>query len=40
MKELPAELSKVPQDKQWSALKKFIPPPANQKGCNSRRFLQ
>src|SRR5580765_3780515 len=27
MKELPAELSKVPQDKQWSALKKFIPPP-------------
>src|SRR6267142_114154 len=31
-KELPPEMSKVPQDKQWSALKKFIPPPANTKG--------
>ena len=27
-KELPADFSKVPQDKQWSALKKFIPPSA------------
>jgi hypothetical protein len=32
MKQLPAELSKVPQDKQWAALKKIIPPPANAKG--------
>jgi len=31
-KQLPAEMSKVPQDKQWSALKKLIPPPANAKG--------
>src|SRR4029077_6106700 len=30
-KELPPEMSKVPQDKQWSALKKFIPPTANTK---------
>ncbi len=30
-KQLPAEMSKVPQDKQWSALKKFIPPSANTK---------
>ena len=36
-KQLPAEMSKVPQDKQWSALKKFIPPPANSKG-QLRRF--
>jgi len=28
-KKLPPEMSKVPQDKQWSALQKFIPPPAN-----------
>src|SRR5207249_2930011 len=27
-KKLPPDMSKVPQDKQWSALKKFIPPPA------------
>src|SRR5947207_13554179 len=27
-KKLPADMSKVPQDKQWSALKKFIPPQA------------
>ena len=27
-KKLPADMSKVPQDKQWSALKKFIPPSA------------
>jgi hypothetical protein len=26
-KKLPPDMSKVPQDKQWSALKKFIPPP-------------
>src|SRR6516162_5814593 len=31
-KKLPPEMSKVPQDKQWSALKKFIPPAANPKG--------
>jgi hypothetical protein len=30
-KKLPADMSKVPQDKQWSALKKFIPPPAKSK---------
>src|SRR5207244_4475694 len=27
-KQLPPDMSKVPQDKQWSALKKFIPPSA------------
>jgi hypothetical protein len=31
-KKLPPEMSKVPQDKQWSGLKKFIPPAANTKG--------
>jgi hypothetical protein len=31
-KKLPPEMSKVPQDKQWSGLKKFIPPSANPKG--------
>src|SRR6476661_3291128 len=31
-KQLPPEMSKVPQDKQWSALKKLIPPPASPKG--------
>src|SRR6201993_4809570 len=31
-KKLPPDMSKVPQDKQWSALKKFIPPAANPKG--------
>src|SRR5512133_1405412 len=30
-KKLPSEMSKVPQDKQWSGLKKIIPPPANTK---------
>src|SRR5690349_9797156 len=30
-KKLPPEMSKVPQDKQWSGLKKIIPPPANAK---------
>src|SRR5215471_3830249 len=32
IKKLPPEMSKVPQDKQWSGLKKFIPPAANPKG--------
>jgi hypothetical protein len=31
-KKLPPEMSKVPQDKQWSALKKLIRPPAKTKG--------
>jgi hypothetical protein len=31
-KKLPPDMSKVPQDKQWSALKKFIPPPAKSGG--------
>jgi hypothetical protein len=31
-KKLPSDMSKVPQDKQWSALKKFIPPPAKSGG--------
>ena len=37
-KQLPAEMSKVPQDKQWSVLKKFIPPPANSKGATPEVF--
>src|SRR6266567_800387 len=37
-KKLPPEMSKVPQDKQWSALKKFIPPPANTKGVTPDVF--
>ncbi len=37
-KELPPEMSKVPQDKQWSALKKFIPPSANTKGVTPDVF--
>ena len=37
-KKLPPEMSKVPQDKQWSALKKFIPPPANPKGATPDVF--
>src|SRR5262245_23591862 len=32
IKKLAPQMSKVPQDKQWSGLKKFIPPPANPKG--------
>src|SRR5207249_3966129 len=32
-KKLPPDFSKVPQDKQWSALKQFIPPAANPKGA-------
>src|SRR5207248_2744521 len=39
MKELPPEMSKVPQDKQWSALK-IYPATSKRKGCNSGRFLQ
>ena len=35
---LPADMSKVPQDKEWSALKKFIPPPANPKGITPDVF--
>src|SRR5215475_7141970 len=35
---LPPDMSKVPQDKQWSALKKFIPPPANPKGVTPDIF--
>src|SRR5438876_10031573 len=31
-------MSKVPQDKQWSALKKLIPPPANAKGVTPDVF--
>jgi hypothetical protein len=37
-KKLPPEMSKVPQDKQWSALKKFIPPTANPKGATPAVF--
>jgi len=37
-KKLPPDFSKVPQDKQWSALKKFIPPPANAKGATPDVF--
>jgi hypothetical protein len=35
---LPPEMSKVPQDKQWSALKKFIPPPAKSGGVTPAVF--
>src|SRR5262245_44391327 len=38
MKQLPAEMSKIPQDKQWAALKKIIPPPSNQKGVTPEVF--
>jgi hypothetical protein len=31
-KKLPPDMSKVPQDKEWSALKKIIPPPAKSGG--------
>jgi hypothetical protein len=37
-KKLPPDMSKVPQDKQWSALQKFIPPPANPKGVTPDVF--
>jgi hypothetical protein len=35
---LPPDMSKVPQDKQWSALKKFIPPTANTKSATPDVF--
>jgi hypothetical protein len=38
VKKLPSEMSKVPQDKQWSALKKLIPPPASTKGVTPDIF--
>jgi len=37
-KKLPTDMSKVPQDKQWSTLKKFIPPTANPKGATPDVF--
>ena len=37
-KKLPPDMSKVPQDKQWSALKKFIPPPAKSNGVTPAVF--
>ena len=37
-KKLPPAMSKVPQDKQWSALQKFIPPPANAKAVTPAVF--
>ncbi len=37
-KKLPPDMSKVPQEKQWSALKKLIPPPANTKGPTPEVF--
>src|SRR5436190_8366053 len=37
-KKLPPDISKVPQDKQWSALKKFIPPPAKSGGATPDVF--
>src|SRR5436190_2867234 len=37
-KKLPPDFSKVPQDKQWSALKKFIPPPAKSAGVTPDVF--
>jgi hypothetical protein len=37
-KKLPPDMSKVPQDKQWSALKRFIPPSANPKGATPDVF--
>src|SRR5437762_7886690 len=37
-KKLPPDMSKVPPDKQWSALKKFIPPPAKSGGVTPDVF--
>jgi len=37
-KKLPPDMSKVPQDKQWSGLKKFIPPPAKSGGATPDVF--
>src|SRR5262245_16167504 len=39
LKTLPAEMSKIPQDKQWAALKKIIPPPANAKAVTPDVFF-
>jgi len=38
VKKLPRDMSKVPQDKQWSALKKIIPPPAKSGGVTPAVF--
>src|SRR5436309_5381946 len=38
VKKLPRDVSKVPQDKQWSALKKIIPPPAKSGGVTPAVF--
>ena len=35
---LPRDMSKVPQDKEWSALKKIIPPPAKSEGVTPAVF--
>jgi hypothetical protein len=37
-KKLPPDMSKLPQDKQWSALKKFIPPPTKSGGVTPDVF--
>ena len=37
-KKLPRDMPKVPQDKQWSALKKIIPPPAKSGGVTPAVF--
>jgi len=37
-KKLPRDMSKVPQDKEWSALKKIIPPPAKSGGVTPAVF--
>src|SRR5438094_7151745 len=37
-KKLPQDMSKVAQDKEWSTLKKFIPPPANPKSVTPDVF--
>src|SRR5881392_2314973 len=37
-KKLPPDMSKVPQDKEWSALKKIIPPPAKSGGVTPAVF--
>src|SRR5438552_1930453 len=37
-RKLPPDMSKVPQDKQWNALKKFIPPPAKSGGVTPAVF--
>src|SRR5947207_12642197 len=38
VKKSPRDMSKVPQDKQWSALKKIIPPPAKSGGVTPAVF--